>query len=51
LLQIGKILGDIRAAGYTGSFEFEIFATDHDRAAIKPLLAEAKFWFETCTTR
>jgi sugar phosphate isomerase/epimerase len=51
LLRISKIHGDIRAAGYIGSFEFEIFATDHDRAAIKPLLSEAKAWFETCTTR
>ena len=40
-----------RAAGYTESFKFEIFATDHSRAALKALLPEAKAWFETCTTR
>ncbi len=44
-LKMPEVLSAIRAAGYAGPFEFEVFAVDHDLDDPAPLLESAMDWY------
>lgn len=44
MLDVGAIVRDVRAAGYAGPIEFEIFAADHGQSDVLPLLQHARAW-------
>lgn len=44
ILDVAAIVHDIRAAGFSGPVEYEIFAADHGQSDIAPLLRGAAEW-------
>ena len=44
ILNVAGIVRDIRAAGYRGVIEFEVFAADHGHSDVLPLLHRAAEW-------
>ncbi|MEM1298996.1 MAG: sugar phosphate isomerase/epimerase family protein [Pseudomonadota bacterium] len=46
VLDVGWVVEQVRQAGFTGPIEFEIFAADHGRADIAPILEAAAAWAE-----
>lgn len=44
VLHVGDLVEQFRRAGFDGPVEFEIFADDHGRADVAPILAAAAAW-------
>lgn len=47
MLDVAAVVAEMRAAGYDGAVEFEVFAADHGQQEILPLLRQAAHWAAT----